>query len=58
MYGNIDLLVSCLKNIDEKVLHNSTIAAYYLLIKEEGAKDLFIRRRGLSILSDCVSDYK
>jgi lantibiotic modifying enzyme len=46
-YGNIDLLISSLKNVDESVTLNACKCLLTLLYREEGAQDIFLRHRGV-----------
>lgn len=57
-YGNLDLLLTSLKNLDESVILNAAQCLQTLLAKEEGAQDLFIRHRGILILKACCLDFK
>lgn len=58
MYGGVDLLLGCLKNLDEHVLNNALVAAFTLLSHEEGAQDLVVRRGAVKIIGDSLKDYK
>jgi len=57
-YGNVDLVLACLKNIDEGVMLSACKALQVLLAAEEGAQDLFVRHKGIQTLRDCANDYK
>jgi hypothetical protein len=57
MSGYIDLFLTSLKNLAENVMLAACETVFILLSKEEGALDMFYRRGGVSILSDCLSDY-
>lgn len=52
-YGNIDTIITCLKNVDENVMLNACQCIHTLLLKEEGAQDLFMRHKGIQILRTC-----
>lgn len=57
-YGNIDIMIQCLKNLDENVMLGACQCMLTLLNKEEGAQDLFIRHKGIQILKTCSQDFK
>lgn len=57
MNGALDLLLRCLSNIDEEVLYAACCALFCLISRSPPARLLFLRKRGIGQLLDCVHDY-
>eukprot|EP00736_Rhodelphis_marinus_P003643 Rmarinus@m.2357 len=55
--GSMDLLVSCLNNIDEEVMSNSCITAISLLEGNYDTQRDFLSRGGIAALSEVLHDY-
>merc|ERR1740136_469388 len=59
MHGTrtLGMLLRCLSNIDEEVLASACDALFCLLNRSPPARLLFLRRRAIAELNDCLRDY-
>ena len=53
----LGMLMRCLSNIDEEVLEAACDALFCLLNRSPPARLLFLRRRGIAELNECLCDY-
>ncbi len=58
VHGYMNIVIRCLLNLDEAVMSRALMVIHDLLTRERHAKALFVKKRGLPILSDCLADYK
>ena len=60
MHGTrtLGMLLRCLSNIDEEVLEAACDALFCLLNRSPPARLLFLRRRGIAELNECLSWYQ
>ena len=60
MHGTrtLGMLLRCLSNIDEEVLASACDALFCLLNRSPPSRLLFLRRRGIAELNECLSWYK
>ena len=56
--GNMRILINCLLNLDENVMLQGLMTTYCLLEHDEMAQEIFVKKRGIEALADCLYDYK
>eukprot|EP00741_Cyanophora_paradoxa_P018844 tig00021098_g18190.t1 len=55
--GAVDLLVSCVNNIDQAIMEGALLASFALLHGNPQAQAAFVAKEGLAALGECLHDY-